>query len=376
MTDFPVISSDSHVMEPGDLWTSRLDRKWRADAPRVFANEDRPGYSFGGKGITSAPVSGGFAAGKQGDDYKEHLANAGYEAAHPGGWDPAARLEAQETDGVAAEVLYTTLGMRLYSMRDAEMQAACFATFNDWLTEYCRYSPARLHGIGMISLWDVERGVAELERCARNGLKGGMIWGWPPAEARYYDERYDPLWGAAQDLGMPLSLHVVTGMGEESRVDFSDAPMRYMNLIHEVQRSISDLVLGGVLERFPRLQIVSAESDTGWMPHFMQRLDRAHEKFGTLLGDRLRMKASEYVRRQVWATFLDDVIGAQYFESHGADTFMWGSDFPHSDSTWPDSQKVIEENMVGIPNDLARKILLENTARLYGIEESALARVA
>ncbi len=167
---------------------------------------------------------------------------------------------------------------------------------------------------------------------------------------------------------MPLSLHIVTGMGEESRVEFSDAPMRYMNLIHEVQRSLSDIVLGGVLERFPKLQIVSAESDTGWLPHFMQRLDRGNEKFGALLGNRLKMKPSDYVRRQVWATFLDDVIGAAFFESHGEDTFMWGSDFPHSDSTWPDSRRVIEKNLAGIPEVVARKVVYENVAKLYGIE--------
>ena len=167
---------------------------------------------------------------------------------------------------------------------------------------------------------------------------------------------------------MPLSLHIVTGMGEESRVEFTDAPMRYMNLIHEVQRSLSDIVLGGVLERFPKLQIVSAESDTGWLPHFMQRLDRANEKFGVLLGDRLKLRPSDYVRRQVWATFLDDTVGARYFDTHGADTFMWGSDFPHSDSTWPDSKAVIERNLAGVPEALARKLVGGNAAALYGIE--------
>jgi predicted TIM-barrel fold metal-dependent hydrolase len=144
--------------------------------------------------------------------------------------------------------------------------------------------------------------------------------------------------------------------------------MRYMNLIHEVQRSLSDIVLGGVLERFPGLQIVSAESDTGWLPHFMQRLDRAQEKFGVMLGNRLSMQPSDYVRRQVWATFLDDRVGASAFETHGQDTFMWGSDFPHSDSTFPNSRKVIDENLAGVPEAIARKVVCDNAARLYGIE--------
>jgi predicted TIM-barrel fold metal-dependent hydrolase len=368
MKDLRVISADSHVMEPADLWSTRLDRSLRDQAPTVVKNEDEPGYSFVAPGLPRQPVAGAFAAGKSGTDYKAHLEQAGYDAAHPGGWDPAARLDAQATDGVVSEVLYTTLGMRLYRMPDAALQQSCFAVFNEWLAEYCAHSPKRLLGIGAISLWDVAAGVAELERCAKLGLRGGMIWGYPPPDRPYHQELYDPLWAAAQDLGMPLSLHVVTGMGAESRVDFSDAPMRYMGLIHEVQRSLSDIVLGGVLERFPKLQIVSAESDTGWLPHFMQRLDRANEKFGVMLGDRLSLRPSEYVRRQVWATFLDDPVGAAYLETHGEDTFMWGSDFPHSDSTWPDSREVIEKNLAGVPDRVARKLVHDNVAKLYGIE--------
>lgn len=363
-----VISADSHVMEPADLWLTRLDRAHRDQAPQVIANEDGRGFSFFAPGLPRQPVAGAFAAGKSGDAYKKHLESAGYESAHPGGWDPAARLEAQDKDGVVAEVLYTTLGMRLYPITDGDLQRRCFAAFNDWLAEYCSHAPKRLLGIGAISLWDVAEGVAELERCAALGLRGGMIWGGAPRDRPYRSEIYDPLWAAAQDLGMPLSLHIVTGMGEESRVEFTDAPMRYMSLIHEVQRSLSDIVLSGVLERFPRLQIVSAESDTGWLPHFMQRLDRADDKFGVMLGNRLKMKPSEYVRRQIWATFLDDAVGAQFTESHGADTFMWGSDFPHSDSTWPESRAVIARNLSSVPALVAHKLVFGNAAALYGIE--------
>ncbi len=363
-----VISSDSHVMEPADLWVTRLDKRYRDQAPRVVANDDGKGFSFVAAGLGRQPVAGAFAAGKCGDDLKEHLESAGYDSAHPGGWDPAARLDAQATDDVEAEVLYTTLGMRLYPLKDADFQRCCFVAFNDWLVEYSSYAPKRLLGIAAIPLWDVAAGVAELERCAKRGLRGGMIWGYPPPERPYHSDVYDPLWAAAQDLGLPLSLHIVTGMGAESRVDFSDAPMRYMNLIHEVQRSLSDIVLGGVLERFPRLQLVSAESDTGWLPHFMQRLDRAQEKFGAMLGHRLTLPPSDYVRRQVWATFLDDKVGATAFETHGQDTFMWGSDFPHSDSTWPNSRKVIDENLAGVSEAIARKVVFDNAAKLYGME--------
>jgi predicted TIM-barrel fold metal-dependent hydrolase len=362
-----VISADSHTMEPADLWTTRLDRGLRDQAPVVRKNEDAPGYSFHAPGLPPSKVSGAWGAGRSGEDLKQHLEHAGYEAARPSGWDPVARLEDQDVDGVAAEVLYGTLTMRLFPITDAVLQRAFFRAYNDWLAEFCAHDPRRLHGLGVVSLWDVDEGVRELERCAALGLKGGMIWGYPPKDRPYHSTRYDPLWAAAQDLDLPLSLHIVTGMGEESKVDFTDAPIRYMHMIHEIQRSLSQLVLGGVLERFPRLTIVGAESDIGWLPHWTQRMDHAHEKFGAMMATPLSIRPSEYVRRQVWLTFMDDAIGAASLEAIGADTFMWGSDFPHTDSTWPNSRAVIEKNLDHVAESVATKVLHDNAAALYHI---------
>lgn len=367
MTNDVIISADSHVMEPADLWTSRLPAALREHAPEVRKNEDRPGWSFHAPGLPPSVVSGSWGAGVDRANFKEHLENAGYESARPSGWDPAERLKDQDIDGVHAEVLYGTLGMRLFRMTDAALQQAIFAVYNDWLAEFCAYDPVRLHGLGLVSLWDVDAGVRELERCATLGLKGAMIWASPPADRPYQDPMYDRLWAAAQDLEIPLSLHIVSGMGDESRVDFRHAAVRYMHMIHEVQRSISAVVLGGVLEKFPRLHIVAAECEVAWLPHWMQRMDHAQEKFGAMMDVPLSMPPSEYVRRQVWLTFLDDSLGSESAERFGSDTFMWGSDFPHGDSTWPHSLKVIDKNLGAVKRDVARKILHDNAAALYHI---------
>ena len=159
---------------------------------------------------------------------------------------------------------------------------------------------------------------------------------------------------AASELHMPLSLHVITGKSKESKVDFSRISLFYMNLIHEVQRSLSTLVFGGVLERFPKLKIVSAENDTGWFPHFMYRMDHAHEKFHAMEKEPLPMKPSEYVRRQVWATFQDDPVGPATYKIFGEDNYMWASDFPHTDSTWPESRQWIKKDFDGVPEDVTR----------------------
>ena len=128
-----------------------------------------------------------------------------------------------------------------------------------------------------------------------------------------------------------------------------------MNMIHEVQRSFTDIILGGVMMRFPKFKLVSAENDTGWLPHYMYRLDHAFEKWGVQMAEPLEMKPSEYIRRQLWATFQDDPVGPMTWQFFGRDNYMWASDFPHTDSTWPHSQEVIAKNFAGIPEEVTRK---------------------
>ena len=374
MTARRAISSDSHTMEPGDLWAERLGARFRDEAPRVVDNENGVGCSFAIPGLGRQQISGAWALGKNDKDLTEHLLKSTMKDARPGGWDPAARLEDQDADGVEAEVLYSTLGLRLYPMDYPELQHACFQVYNDWLSEFCSYAPDRLHGIAMISLWDIERGAAELRRAADLGLKGGMIWASPPLSRPYYHRMYDPLWETAQELSLPLSLHIVSGMGPESSIPplgvdaAQGGPSKYVNLIQEIQRSLADIVLGGVLERFPRLKIIAAECETGWLPHFLQRLDHANHKFAAKIGNPLSMDPSEYMKRQVWVTFLDDAVGAANAGEYGEHSYMWGNDYPHSDSTWPNSRAVIDRCFGGLPERVSQRILFDNTAELYHID--------
>ncbi len=379
MSEMHVMSADSHVMEPADFWATRLDVKYRDQAPRVVKNDRGAGYVFVAPGISPFPVAGGFGTGRSGTELKEHLSK-GYEAARPSGWDPAERIKDQDIDGVEAEVLYTTLGMRLFSLDDAGLQRACFGAYNDWLAEFCSYNPKRLVGNALVSLEDIGEGIKELERCARIGLRGAMIWGSAPEDRPYSSRIYDPFWQAASELEMPLSLHVITGRGRESKLEVDPktgnivslaGPTRlemYANVIHEIQRSLTSLIVSGVLERFPRLKLVSAENDVGWLPHYMYRLDHAWEKYSALTSEPLPLKPSDYMRRQLWATFQDDPVGPGTYKFFGTNNYMWASDFPHTDSTWPNSRKVIERDFVGVPDDVTRKIVFENAAKLYRLQ--------
>lgn len=364
-----VISADSHMMEPANLWLERLDQRFRDRAPKVIKHPDKDVHMFVAPGIRPFAVAGAFGIGKSGQELKEHLTK-GYEAARPSGWDPVERIKDQDIDGVQAEVLYTSNGMALFGLDDAELQRACFRVYNDWVAEFASHDRRRLHPIALISLEDVGEGVKELERAAKLGLKGAMIWGSAPPDRPYSSEIYDPFWQAASELKMPLSLHVVTGKEKGPETGFRTMTTVYMNLIHEVQRSLSTIIFSGVLERFPQLMIVSAENDSGWLPHYMYRADHAWEKFGTIGKRPIPLRPSEYIRRQLWATFQDDPIGPATYKFFGEDNYMWASDFPHTDSTWPNSRTVIERDFAGVPEPVAEKIVYSNAARLYHIDAS------
>jgi predicted TIM-barrel fold metal-dependent hydrolase len=190
---------------------------------------------------------------------------------------------------------------------------------------------------------------------------------------------WDPLWSAGQELAMPLSLHIGTGKRDRKAVKAPTADPQtgnrgpfmtgnYVNMVHELQRSFTDIIFGGVLERFPRLTLISAENDSGWVPHYMYRMDHAFEKFNAMSDEPLPQKPSFYIRRQMMATFQDDPIGPMTHEFFGADNYMWASDFPHTDCTWPYSRKVIERDFAKLPDAVTHKIVFENVARVYHME--------
>ena len=370
MTEEKIISADSHMLEPPDLWTSRIDPKYRDRAPRIFYDERRQQWFFGSEEVPLMGVAPFFAADKTGEELR--AANRSttdvFAGARPGGWDPAARLEDMAIDGVSAEALYTSFGFSLFQVEDAGLQEACFRVYNDWLAEFCSYDPQRFAGLALISCYDLDRAVAELHRVRKLGLRGAMIWASPPEDRSFLTTYHDPFWAAAQDLEMPISLHIGTGQGPESRFVKGNRGLQVMMVTGEVQRSMAAIIFGGVLERFRRLTIVSAENDIGWLAYFLQRADWAFD-FKMVRGrdPSLSLKPSEYFRRQCYATFMEDRVGLKNLDVIGADRVMWSSDYPHASATWPHSREVIERDFVGVSPEDRRKIVRDTAAALYGL---------
>jgi len=368
-----IFSADSHVSEPGDLWVQRIDKELQFRAPRLERREwkDRMEDFFLYEGFPPHPVAVGLgAAGKQGDKGESFRETGkGYGDALAGGWDPAARMADQDVDGVDGEVLHTTLAFRLFWLQDAKLQRACFRVYNDWLTEYCSYAPDRLVGVSLISLYDVDEARAELRRAANMGLRGAMVWLSPPVGApSYASKTYDPFWAEAQDLDMPIVLHENTG-GAESRLSPSsywDENMSLGQIVrpHEIQRTLGIIILSGVLERFPRLRVVSTENGTDWLPWWVGRLNRVRS---ASYPTKLSLKPIEYLQRQVHFTYIDEKDAVRNRDLVGVDNLMFATDYPHSAATWPRSQEIVARDTADIPSDERRKLIRDNVLRVFGI---------
>lgn len=378
MTEPKLISADSHVNEPAELWVERIDHAFRDRAPHVVDNlpDRQPGSYLVLEGIPPIHLTQGLGAGKKPEELPEFFRQSTYKDARRGGWDPAARLQDMDLDGVQAEIIYTTLGFRQFWFKDAALQQACFRAYNDWLAEMCAYAPQRLVGLALISLYEIEAAVQELQRCRKMGLKGALIWASPPEDLPYSDPRYDPFWAAAQDLHMPLSLHAITGMGPESQATRAmgreikrfDRYIRSATGADEVKRSLTIFIFSGVLQRFPGLKLVSAENNVGWLPFTMQRWDQAQQSARYMHPTDLKLKPSEYFQRQIYATFIDDPVGVRIRHEIGVDNILWSSDYPHTASTWPHSQKVIERDFKDVPADEKWKIVRQNAIKLYDLD--------
>ncbi len=264
--------------------------------------------------------------------------------------------------------------MKLFAIPDGELQRACFDAYNAWLGEFCSHAPRRLYGAGLVSLEDESQSVRDLETIAKQGMRAAMIWGAPPEDRPYDDPAYDPFWRAAEALDLPVSLHIIAGRGRVSNAvsnavqGKTHSGVWYMSVLHEIQDSLARIVFGGVLHRFPKLRIVSAENDVGWIPHFMYRMDHCHEKYSAIWPNATPEPPSFYLRRQLFATFQDDPVGPATHQIFGRDNYMWASDFPHSDSTFPESRQWIEKNFAGVPADVKRRIVHDNAAELYRME--------
>jgi predicted TIM-barrel fold metal-dependent hydrolase len=352
-------SCDDHLdlwTLPRDLWQARLPAGLRERAPRVVGLEQGDFWVCDGKALGP---SGGKLMNQYSAITRAGIADDGYRAS-----TPALRLRDMDRDGVWASVIYgpSLLGLPI---GDAELKAACLRAYNDWAAEFNAVAPERLSVLPVLTTQTPEAATAELERCARLGHRGAIVFVF---EIDVRRAEWDRLWAAAEDTGLPISFHIGMGLTLVQPVPRSWEMACYSACCPlQLDEPLSVMIYSGALERHPKMKLVLAESGIGWIPYFVARLDASGAKHIPAAADyKLRAKPSEIFKRQVMATFEEEPLGPQLIPLVGADSFMWASDYPHPDSTFPESQKAIDEAFAGLPDEVRRKATADNCARLYG----------
>ena len=345
---------------PKDTWEGRLPVRYRERGPRVVDQGGTAWWTCDGSvmgmhGLTG-PLMKGYSA----------ISRAGIEDDGLRASDPTLRLSDMERDGIYASVIY---GPNLFGLpiADPELKAVCLGAYNDWAAEFNRFAPQRLCVLPVLPTHAPEAALAELERAAKAGHRGVII---SPFEFRCSDPEWARFWDAAEATRLPVSFHIGQGTSQV-RVAPGSWELAAFSAVGPMQldEPLAMMIYSGVLAERPKLRLVLAESGIGWLPYFVHRLDAAGEKHVPRAQDyRLREKPSDVFRRQVFATFEEEPLGPQLLPLLGPDNFMWASDYPHPDSTFPRSREAIDEAFAGLDPAFIEQVTATNCKRLYGFE--------
>ena len=288
--------------------------------------------------------------------------------------DPDLRLADQARDGVQGEVLYGVLGAAM-RLQDDVASVEVLRIYNEWLADFCSKHPDRYAGIASITSSSIETAVEEVERVAKRGVARGIEVSITHDMLPLFHPDWEPLWAAIEDAGIPMHFHTI---GPKMPYDYEKlGPLqrRQAFAVHitgfqlAMATVLMEIIYGGVLEAHPKLKVVIGEAGIGWIPYLLEHMDLEWEdQFADLT---LTMKPSAYWHRQCYATYQSDPVGLRLLDILGEDNVMWGSDFPHPDGVWPDSQEFIEREFQGVAAATKRKIICENAANLYGFSAFA-----
>lgn len=392
-----VIDADTHVLEPHDLWTSRMSAtKWGDRIPHVVWDEENEAEVWM-SGDDVVGFGSAWAAHAGGDKWYPEMAKRWEEAmaATPEAIDPHLRLKVMDEYGIYAQVLYPNVlvfGGEYFtrtanSSEDGELFLECTRAYNDFLTDYASADPKRYLPIAALPFWDVKQSVAEMQRAASNGHKGVIFPQFPEFHGQplLSDRQWDPLWAAIQEAGLPVNFHIGSGGTSDAWTVLSEDSGHVSNVSARTSiffidnaRTIAALTAGGICHRFPDLKFVSVESGVSWMPFVLQSLDWMWKNSSASRSEHPEyLLPSEFFRRQIYGCFffesgppLDAAI-----EFLGADNVLYETDYPHPASMAPGPattavkpKEYIETTLGHLPGATLRKILHDNAASLYHLD--------
>jgi predicted TIM-barrel fold metal-dependent hydrolase len=356
-------SCDDHLdlrAVPPDLWATRLSTADAERGPRVVERDGERVWTCEGRVLGGSGLPRGSAALK----LLNAIGRAGIEDDGYRAGRAELRLQDMDRDGLQASVVYGPLSLGLPIM-DPGLQQRCYAAWNDWaIEEFNAVDPDRLCALAFLPSSSPEAAAAELARCAEIGHRGAIV---DVFEIDAGDPAWDALWATAADTGLPISIHIKDGTssGLSYRVGKWQSAAFATVLPLQLDEHLAIFLFGGALERNPGLTLVLAESGVGWLPYFLARADMEWRELRDKLDDAPRVPPSELFHRQVMATFEEDALGTELIPLLGAGRCMWASDYPHTDSTFPESRRVIEETLGALPPEDVRRLTVTNCAELY-----------
>jgi len=382
---YGLVSCDSHVALSKDAFTSRMSKaKWGDRIPHVVEIEDEArsvhrwsvnGQIMGRTGARGGSICNCPALMKDaGLKYPQR-----WEEIPPQAYVPSERLKALDLDRIDVEVLFPNDPGSFYQYGDADFELACVRAYNDALTEWRKVSD-RYVPLAMIPfLSDMSTIVAEVERASRQGHRGILMVAEPsaviPGVQHISEDFWSTLWAACEDLELPINIHASGGLG--SKLGLPRWQGYASNEYHAAftipcgalpAQQIANLVFSGVLYRHPRLKWVFAESGIGSINYIRQACDHEWER-RRLRAEGLLLRPSEVIRRQIYVDFWFEKAGVDMRHEIGVENIMWESDFPHISSVYPDSWRLVEETLQGVPDEDRRKMLWENAVKLYSLSQ-------
>jgi predicted TIM-barrel fold metal-dependent hydrolase len=370
----PVVDADAHVNEPPELWEQRVPEQWRDRVPKLVSGDDGDHWSFDG-GRASRPVGLNATAGLNVVQYRAQ--GARYADMRPGAFDPKARLEDLDLDGIRACVLYPSValeGATTYAA-ERELQLACVRAYNEWIAEFCADSGGRLNALAVLPVTGVDDAMAEVEVALELGLRGFILSRFPNGTYEP-DPDDDRFWSLVAESGLPAAIHL--GSFIRPRVDkFPEMRGGTIMALAGMSKAGSsaiemscNLIFSGIFERVPSLRVVLVESGIGWIPSLLEQLDDMFLRYrwAAEFAGQMHALPSELFHRNIWTTFITDRAGLESRHRINVAHAMWSTDYPHDTCDWPNTRAVIEQQFRGIDLDDVRAMVHHNAVDLYRLD--------
>ena len=379
---FQILDADLHVIEPYDLYLKYMDPKWGDRIPRAEPRTLQAGDIYDFRTADGSPVRKPWREAPPKDaltpsslrmEHRKAQIAPYYEEAVTRQFDPVSQLKAMDREGGDVAVLFRTFPLHADESQEPEYANALCQAWNNWITDFCKENPRRLKAAGLITLHDVNLAIAESRRLVKELGHVGLCMIPQPVNGRHVqDEYFDPLWTAIEELGVPVCFHPTAGnnqpcaenvfLGHKPKLLVSAFAQPLGNLM-----GMAEFIVGGILERHPRLKVGFLEGNCGWLPWLLYRLDEYWEIQGEDEEVPLSLKPSEYFHRQCFIHIdVDEYVGMDVIRRLGADNFFFSTDYPHFDSRFPHATEKFLA-LEGIDAQSKRKILWDNPARMYNL---------